>query len=249
MSERLTKSRFASRPLSESRRRIVLGISHDAVRDARTLFPSTVVANTRSIAVIKSGVNSRKIGGEVLKGKWRGFPIFTLTLEERATCPATCALWRGCYGNKMQYAQRMSSGADLEWRLRREVAGLALDHKRGFAVRLHNLGDFYSVEYVQMWRELLDRYEPLHVFGYSARWHLSDPVARELADVVARHWDRFAVRFSNAPGETRNTITIAKPNKRPEDAILCPEQVGKTESCSTCGLCWSTDRRIAFLRH
>jgi hypothetical protein len=27
------------------------------------------------------------------------------------------------------------------------------------------------------------------------------------------------------------------------------EQVGKTESCSTCGLCWRTRHRIVFLQH
>jgi hypothetical protein len=35
----------------------------------------------------------------------------------------------------------------------------------------------------------------------------------------------------------------------PGDAILCPEQVGKTEGCSTSALCWQSKRRIAFLEH
>ena len=36
----------------------------------------------------------------------------------------------------------------LPWRLEREVALLDIDHPNGFAVRPHNLGDFYSVRYV-----------------------------------------------------------------------------------------------------
>ena len=35
----------------------------------------------------------------------------------------------------------------------------AVKHVNGFAVRLHNLGDFYSVEYVELWRKLLERHE------------------------------------------------------------------------------------------
>ncbi len=33
------------------------------------------------------------------------------------------------------------------------------------------------------------------------------------------------------------------------DAIICPAQTGKADSCGTCALCWHTKRRIAFLQH
>jgi hypothetical protein len=62
-------------------------------------------------------------------------------------------------------------------------------------------------------------------------------------------WRRFAMRFSDAPSETRSTVSIEHPLQAPRDAILCPEQIGRTESCSTCGLCWQSERRIAFLQH
>ena len=94
---------------------------------------------------LKSGENSAKIGGLIVKGRWRGFPVYTLTLEERATCPRTCHHWRSCFGNGTHLADRIAAGANLEWRLEREVALLDIDHPRGFVVRLHVLGDFYSV--------------------------------------------------------------------------------------------------------
>ena len=46
--------------------------------------------------VLKCGRNNSKIGGDVLVGRLRGARIFTLTLEERATCPRSCAMWRAC---------------------------------------------------------------------------------------------------------------------------------------------------------
>ena len=91
--------------------------------------------------VLKSGRNQWKIGGEILKGDWRGFPTYGLALEERATCPKTCRHWRSCYGNNMHLAQRVPHGVELERRLPIEVADLAKDHPHGFAVRLHVLGD------------------------------------------------------------------------------------------------------------
>jgi hypothetical protein len=52
--------------------------------EGRTIYPLTVVSSREHMA-LKSGANWRKIGGVVLKGIWRGFPIYILNLEERAT--------------------------------------------------------------------------------------------------------------------------------------------------------------------
>ncbi len=225
--------------------------NHAALIAGRTIYPSTVRAG-RDKWALKSAANTAKIGGQILKGKWIGFPAYTLTLEERATCPTSCKHWRSCYGNKMQFADRVQAGPDLEWRLVREVALLEARHPNGFAVRLHNLGDFYSVEYVELWRRLLERHSALHIWGYTARWQVKDdPIAAALADIVGKKWNRFAVRLSNAPPSLRvpKTITVEHPKQVPEDAVLCPEQIGKTESCSTCAFCWQSKRRVAFLQH
>ena len=248
---RVTKSRWSSRPL-KGRSASLIPYDHPAVVAGRTIYPKTVHTLRRDIGglrALKSAVNSRKIGGVILKGRWKGLPAYTLTLEERATCPTTCGHWRSCYGNKMHLAQRMRSGSDLEWRLEREVALLDIDHPDGFAIRLHELGDFYSIDYVRLWGRLLERHPGLHIWGYTA--HIDGPIAAALVKLVKRFGERFAMRFSNAPFPFPfpATITVETAAQKPADAILCPEQVGKTESCSTCALCWQTRRRIAFLQH
>jgi hypothetical protein len=244
---RATKSRWVSKPLNNQSASMP-PFDHPAIMGSRTIFPSTVRGG-RDRWALKSAENTAKIGGEILKGKWAGFSAYTLTLEERQTCPTTCHHFRSCYGNKMHFAERIQAGADLEWRIAREVPLLETYHPNGFAVRLHNLGDFYSVKYVELWGRLLERHSALHIWGYTARWHSDDPIAAALASLVEREWDRFAVRLSNAPSESCSTISVEHPNGVPADAILCPEQIGKTESCSTCGLCWGTKRRVAFLQH
>lgn len=186
----------------------------------------------------------------MLKGEWREFPIYILNLEERRTCPTACRHWRSCYGNHMQWLQRMEAGADLEYRLEREVALLSIDHAN-FCVRLHGVGDFYSPQYVVMWRALLERHRGLHIWGYTARTDVdNDPIAAALA-ALARDagWSRFAMRFSNSTFPLRSTVTIESVRQKPADSFVCPEQTGLTESCSTCGACWATEKRVAFLQH
>lgn len=218
--------------------------------EGRTVYPSTVHNPADGEPILKSGMNNSKIGRMITKGKWAGFPIVTLTLEERATCPRSCNHWRSCYGNTMQLASRMMAGPALEAGLRVEIARMSAIHRKGFAVRLHVLGDFYSVAYVQMWADLLDRHPPLHVFGFTARWNAQrDPIARVLIDLTLQRWDRFAMRFSDAPIDECATVSIEYPGHKPDDAVICPQQLGKTQTCGTCALCWHSKRRIAFIQH
>jgi hypothetical protein len=88
-----------------------------------------------------------KIGGDVLVGRLKGARIFTLTLEERATCPRSCAHLAGCYGNAMPHPVRWQADDAFEDRLSMEIAELCAAHDT-VLVRLHILGDFYSARYV-----------------------------------------------------------------------------------------------------
>ncbi len=224
---------------------LVLRRDHAAVLESRTLFTKSVRFVEETERVLKSGEHQRKVGRQVRKGKWRGFPIYCLTLEERATCPSTCLHWRSCYGNNMHLAHRIHADDDFEAVLLLELAAYQAKHPRGFVVRLHILGDFYSVAYVRLWQRALRLFPALHVFGYTAR-QLSDPIGQLLERMSRRQWDRFAIRFSGRPG-TRGATTY----KLGEDAggIICPAQHGKTDCCGTCGLCWQTQREISFEDH
>lgn len=226
----------------------LLRFDHPALNEKRTLFPTMVFDPKES--VFKSGEHSAKIGGVVLKGAWKGFPVYTLTLEERATCPTICKHWASCFGNHSPFSRRFRHGPDLEWRIEREVAGLELSHPEGFVVRLHVLGDFYSWRYVDLWRTLLERHSALHCFGYTARIDVEkDIVAKTLALMVREWWPRFAIRFSNAPIDKCSTVSIEHPLQKPDDAIICPGQLSQTESCSNCALCWQSTKRVAFIQH
>lgn len=245
-----------------------LAADHPAVVEGRTLFPGTVVGPFESAAFLVSGKNSPKTGGMVEKGPWAGMPIFTLTLEERATCPRSCVMWRGCYGAGMPYARRNDAhDPDFIPALKAELITLvrktcAPQHNRpkyipprGIVVRLHILGDFFSLRYMAMWAKLMKFLPELHVFGYTARgmWPADGDmsIATAIKELNDLYPDRWVIRWSaDVPGPMRSIVVMdqtAQPN-----VIICPAQTSKSESCSTCGLCWlpaAKEKTIAFLRH
>lgn len=229
-----------------------LARDHIAARLGTSLFREarlrSAAASDRSVLV--SGHNSRKIGAIVTKGKWAGMPIFTLTLEERATCPRSCLHWLDCYGNKMHWPTRWMTDATLVPSIHRSLEELSRAHTGGFVVRLHVLGDFYAVEYVKAWERWLDEFPLLHVFGYTA-WPPQTPIGEAVSKLAGSRWDRFAVRTSNGKSPVRSTVTTYERDLSGAalDGIVCPAQTGKTECCATCALCWQTEARIVFLAH
>lgn len=218
-----------------------------------TVFPSRVRDVSPDECVLKDGAMNPKIGGDVLVGHLKGARIFTLTLEERATCPRSCKHWRGCYGNAMPHPVRWQPGDRLEERLCAEIHDACQAHEK-VLVRLHILGDFYSAEYVGLWLGLLQLHPGLHVFGFTA-WaddtHIGSVVAR-VREIMP---GRFMIRHSGRTGTWGSfDITDPFPEKTIGDAIVCPEQretnLGDSaRHCGDCGACWSTDRPIAFIRH
>ena len=219
-----------------------------------SIFPTRVFKPADLDHLLVDGANNSKIGGDVLVGWLKGARIVTLTLEERATCPTSCALWRGCYGNAMQYARRAKAGAELEARIRAEVAALCAEHDR-VLVRLHVLGDFYSAAYIGLWLELLLLHPGLHIFGFTAHRE-NTPMGQLIAGVRAQHPARFAVRTSGTSGAW-GSFTVDFPTEKPMigDAVVCPEQRdamsggGKGMHCGACGLCWAGSTPIVFVEH
>ena len=222
-----------------------LAADHPAVREARTLFAARRVRAALQDRLLKSAEHNRKIGGSVTKGHLRGIKVFTLTLEERATCPKTCVNFRDCYGNNMNWSSRIQVDGDLMILLSAEVRKLVAVHGR-ILVRLHVLGDFFSTAYVAFWHALLHALPGLHLYGYTARNGCA--IGREI-ERINEH-PRCWIRFSGGrPGQFR-ALTVESVDQAAEaGAIVCPVQTNRTDCCGTCGLCWSTPKPIAFLRH
>jgi len=219
---------------------------HPAARNGGTIFGQTVTPAAMADRVLKSGEHNRKIGKMATKGRWKGMPIYTLTLEERATCPRSCLEWLTCYGNNMGRAPRIHDDGFLTLRLAAELAHYSAVHEAGFIVRLHVLGDFFSVEYVHFWRRMLHKFANLRIFGFTARLP-STEIGREVLYLIRDFEDQalFRVSGGNQPllcSEVVETAELAT-------GVVCPAQLDPERCCATCGLCWQTDRTISFIQH
>lgn len=243
----VTLSRFAKLPgFHDRKKRAPVLMAADA---QGTRYKKTVVSPLETKELLLSGFNNIKLGRDVRKGKFRGYFIFKATLEERATCPSTCAHWRDCYGNNMPFAKRLQHGPELEARLPAEITRLLkVRGRKGVMVRLHELGDFYSVAYVELWGQMLDDNPNLACWGYTARMPGTE-IGDAIAAQIARHGDRFAIRYSDGGLATNSTVSIETEADCPPDAFVCPEQTGRTKACATCGACWATNRNVAFIAH
>lgn len=221
---------------------------HQALTKGRTVFLKTVIPPSQAKRLLQPASTNRKLGGGKLrieKGRWRGMPLYQLLLEERATCPSSCNQWDNCYGNNMYLAKRINHrGPELVRYLRHEVAALAKAAPGGFVIRLHVLGDFYSKAYVRFWHDALARHLSLRLFGYTHRLPGQGDGIGEAIEAI-NSTDRCWIRFSDRGGLMSANVGAAT---GPED-IQCPEEVGKTKSCLTCGLCWQTRLPIKFLTH
>ena len=144
--------------------------------------------------VIKASTNI-KLGKKVTKGHLKGARIFTLTLEERATCDSECEHWLDCYGNNMPFGHRFEANDALMVSIERDLDKLDAKGKP-YLVRLHILGDFFNLKYVLFWRKQLKNRELLNIYGYT-RNHPNKPLGYALKLVRKQYGKRFAVRFSN----------------------------------------------------
>ncbi len=224
----------------------------DINKPAVTMYPKSVkLLSDYPHSVLKQSKNAKLSKDRlpiIKKGKFKGYVIYTLTLEERATCPRSCYHWDNCYGNNMMFAHRLQHGSDLEQRIKKEIEELCGTYK-GVIVRLHVLGDFYSRAYVWTWAELLFAFDNLAIWGFTGHAPDSD-IGIEIKFCRDKFGERFSVRFSNAPTHqfSANSADLYKPEKN--KSIVCPEQTGKAESCATCTLCWSApEKQILFVTH
>lgn len=219
------------------------------IQEGRTKFAKSVVPPSKNILV--SGHNNIKIGKTVMKGRLRGYDIFVLSLEERKTCPSSCQHWQTCYGNNMPFAKRVDhTHPEFLVELRKAIGRLVTRNRApGILIRLHALGDFYSPEYVNFWRDILLKNPTVSLYGYTAYGPVS-PIGRAVQKLNHEfgQW-RSMIRFSNGGLPAMSTVSIGDPESRPADAFVCPEQLGKSLGCDYCGACWGTTKNVAFLEH
>lgn len=254
----MTARRFTEKPDLDPASVRGLPDGHPALKENRTLFPSTVVDVDENFEgqLLVSGQHNRKLGKTIAKGRFKGYALYGLSLEERATCPTDCAERSFCYGNGTQMARRHRI-VDPEFfvvLLEDEIRGILEENRAGLMIRLHVLGDFMDVEYVGMWADMLIEHPRLAIYGYTHR-HPGTEIGKAIEAVKHRYPDRFRIRWSHHLGNIPDSATIINRvplTPRVAEGIVCPAQTDATACCASCGLCWEPSARretIVFIKH
>ena len=218
-----------------------------AIENGRTIYTNNVYNSISHNGWLLKVSNNKKLGkAKIVKGRHKNKFIYSLSLEERKTCPKSCFHWKTCYGNNMPFAHRFTADNNLMKKLDNELNLLSKKHKEGILIRLHVVGDFFSVKYVKFWKKMLGKYNNISIFGYTARTPFS-PIGKEIVNLRNKIWHRFSVRFSNSVMElsanSENLLGL-------KQGIICPEQLDKTKNCANCGLCWNSNvDNIIFKTH
>lgn len=256
----MTRRRFIKKPEIDPAAVSSLAVTHPAIMENRTLYPSTVVEVTEDDPdrLLVSGETNRKLGKIVAKGPFKGYALYALSLEERATCPVECDARLFCFGNAMPFARRHKIGDPEVFydRLNFEILGLLAEHP-GLLIRLHVVGDFPSVEYVSFWADVLAENPKVAIYGYTHRrtkaWD-GDEIGDAIQSVKDRFPERFRIRWSSEVSRPDGTVIVDYEPKRPriDEGLVCPAQTDATACCASCGLCWdkgATHDTIVFIKH
>ena len=154
----------------------------------------------------------------------------------------------------MPFAHRFTT-IGLTAKLDKEIDILMDKHKKGIVIRLHVLGDFYSVSYVRFWREQLAKHPLLCIFGYTARkddniahaiWRMNDPDRCVIRHSGNKDYDGKLFATQKA---FKENWSYAADESFEGKSFDCPEQTGKIKDCASCGLCWMTTKTVRFATH
>lgn len=220
---------------------MILKENNPALAKAITIHPRAKRSPLDTNILKSVSANSKMGKGDniVTKGKWAGMPMFQMSLEERATCPADCKQWASCFGNNAAFAHRIDhTHPDFLSVLRAEVVVLVKRYRHGVVIRPHVIGDFFSQEYAKFWMGLADEFQNLYLFGFT-HWGRDTPIGQAI--LKGNHNPQVWIRFSDQGGTMSANVD--------GEGVQCPEQTGKTESCLTCGVCWTTERAVRFNLH
>jgi len=227
--------------------------THNAIVNASTLYNASQftirdVSNYKH-RVLKLSTN-KKLGKIVKFGKHKGKRIVTATLIERETCTNECEHYTTCYGNNMPFTHRFEVNEAFMMRLESDIEYYVKKYPQGILIRLHVLGDFESIQYVEFWNRMLYTYSTIAIYGYSrnhmtSKYEHISAIGYKIIAIRNIHKDRFAIRFSNKLDDEFSANSRDITSK----GITCLSQVKASVSCSDCTLCWASKKPIGFITH
>lgn len=180
--------------------------------------------------------------------------IFVWNLPSVSTCPGASE-W--CMHNCYNADPRKDKFPIKEWQAnwwwsinnKTELKIIINDQlklaKRPCAVRLHSSGDFFSIDYINFWYDIVKMNTDISFWAYTRSWNVRILLSalNELRSLINfqlfASWDESM--NTNLLPNWRKSLVIGNLSKLKELDInkdyACPEQFGKKPNCASCGFC------------
>ena len=171
-------------------------------------------------------------------------PSFSLPVI--TTCPGmTPFCERYCYGLKGNFnLQNVKDANDrrLEASLRNDFVDIVVKEIRQTktpAFRLHVVGDFFIVEYVEKWIRIATTLNNVIFFGSTRAWRCDF-----LSEAVKRFRDMDNVYLKASTDLTDSVHPCVGWNVWSVEGqgLACPHDEGKVANCFVCKRCWTTKK-------
>ena len=219
-------SRNTSRLLARAVEEITTTQFEGQIKYVETRDVDKAISATRGYEpiLLRSGYNNAKLGATVTTPPYEGYQLYSATGVERESCSSACHVYKECYGNNMNMANRYVVDDNYQELLKQEIRLLSEKYPQGVLVRFHVLGDFVSVKHAQTVVETLAEYPNMAAWittdrhpGTNPESHMdfNGPIKddeRKLNQSIGdyllwasfRHWKQIRVNFStpvpNIPG-------------------------------------------------
>ena len=192
---------------------------------------------------------------------------YSWSITEGLTCPGRSAFCHACYAARDSVVYKnaadskfMKLRAFLEApeKLERELIAEINEYATEVPVRIHVSGDFFSVEYVEMWTRIVAACDRTTFWAYTRSWRIPEllPALNRLRALPNINMlASFDPTMEAPPRDWRWAGIFGDPRLNRPKTLLCPAQVGAPEdwsalrqgkkpplnrnNCRDCGWCWT----------
>lgn len=198
----------------------------------------------------------------ITKGSKTATPGFSIPAYK--TCPGASEWCRKmCYASKGRFIFGMVKDAHErnfnEVESEGFIAKILKEIPKSGEFRIHVAGDFYSVNYIQMWIDICNSKPDIRFWAYSRSWVIPELRIKLEELKVLPNVEIFASIDSTMlqiPPEGWRIAAI-KGDSRFTEGVTCPEQLLKLKkrpliSCKNCRYCFDKNRKgrnVLFFEH
>jgi len=198
-----------------------------------------------------------------------GKSIYVFNLPAGDTCPGKTAFCASiCYAAKVEriykntrvaYQRNLDAFENDPINTAQSIVD-QIRKKSIKTVRIHANGDFYSAEYILLWRDIAAACPATRFFAYTRSWRAKGLLpALDALRALPNMRLLASLDPTTGPGPEgwrhasildRETSRAAKHGARVPGSIVCLEQAGRAASCEACRVCFNDGRApIAFIQH